>query len=98
MFALSSAALTQNVARACAQGVTTKCGCSPIPNTPPPENFKWGGCGDDIRYGIIFAGAFTDAAYINKKKTKFSKPFEVNKHNNGVGRKVSCSVCSKDWV
>lgn len=86
VYALSSAALAQSVAKACAMGIAKRCGCGAIPNEPPPGDWKWGGCGDNIAHGSVFSRVFTEAPYAKKK---FSKARAVNIHNNRVGREVS---------
>ncbi|GFR69836.1 protein Wnt, partial [Elysia marginata] len=96
VYGISSAALVHSVSRACSIGVTAKCSCGPLPNWEPEEEFKhseiisfaqWGGCGDDVKFGISFGLQFTDATLINKKgKVKLSKKALMNKHNFQVGR------------
>ena len=85
VYALAAAALTQSIAKACSSGASSKCSCGPLPNEPPPGEFKWGGCGDDVGFGVIFSKWFTDTPW-NKKRT--SKRHLVNIHNNAVGRQV----------
>ena len=85
VYALAAAALTQSIAKACSSGASAKCSCGPLPNEPPPGEFKWGGCGDDVGFGVIFSKWFTDTPW-NKKRT--SKRHLVNIHNNAVGRQV----------
>ena len=85
MYSLSAAALAQSIAKGCSAGHSSKCNCGQTPTEPPPGQFKWGGCGDDVRFGVIFSKWFTDAA-INKKK--MTKNALMNMHNNAVGRKV----------
>ncbi|XP_074658095.1 protein Wnt-11b-2-like [Tubulanus polymorphus] len=70
VYALSSASITQSIARACSSGRTSRCSCGPLPREPPDGDFKWGGCGDDLRYGIYLSRTFTDAPYIYRKKSK----------------------------
>ncbi|XP_063933567.1 protein Wnt-11b-1-like [Zophobas morio] len=104
VYAISSAALTYTMARACASGTLYHCTCASKPNEPPNGNFQWGGCGDNIYWGVYFAKRFID----NVEKLNFDKTrkrrrgnFEekknlllreeiaaVNLHNNRVGRKV----------
>jgi hypothetical protein len=100
--ALSSAALVHAISKACSAGHSSKCGCGPIPNdpppTPPPGNglngppgsgagqFKWGGCADDLRFGLVFGKWFTDTPTSNSRK--ISRRAVINSHNNAVGRKV----------
>ena len=87
MYALSSAALVQNIAKTCSQGLTTQCGCAPHPNEDPPEaDFSWGGCGDNVGYGSLVAELFADADSKKKQNAKLSL---VNRHNNAAGRTVS---------
>ncbi|KAK3912646.1 Protein Wnt-11b-2 [Frankliniella fusca] len=62
VYALSSAAATYSLARACAQGALPLCSCAGPPRDPPNGNFKWGGCGDNVRYGGALARQFADAA------------------------------------
>ncbi len=51
VYALTSAALTRAVARGCSSGILKQCACGSFPRHPPDGQFKWGGCGDDIKYG-----------------------------------------------
>ncbi len=90
MYALSSAALTQSVGKACAIGATTKCGCGRLPSESPPGDFKWGGCGDDLSFGIDFSRYFADGN-VNKRK-RLSKRKVVDVHNNAAGRKVGSNI------
>lgn len=78
--------LVHSIARACSVGVTTKCSCGALPNHPPHEDFKWGGCGDDLKYGLYFSEQFTDAELMKKGKIRKSKKSQMNSHNNAVGR------------
>ena len=86
VYALSAAILSQTVAKACGRGASTKCGCGQEPNEPAPGDFKWGGCGDDVNFGILFSKWFTDSPWT---KPKDSKNHLINIHNSEVGRKVS---------
>ncbi|KZS10925.1 protein Wnt-11b-2 isoform X3 [Daphnia magna] len=61
VYALASAALTRVVARGCSAGMLKQCACGTFPRHPPDGQFKWGGCGDDIKYAKQFAKSFTDA-------------------------------------
>lgn len=85
VFCLSSASLVHSVSKGCSAGLTDRCQCGRTPNEAPPVNFKWGGCGDDLGFGVIFTRTFTDTHWAKKRKTRQSL---VNLHNNGVGRKV----------
>ncbi|KDR22144.1 Protein Wnt-11 [Zootermopsis nevadensis] len=62
VYALSSAAVTYTIARACSSGALFHCSCASPPRDPPNGNFKWGGCGDNVRWGSQFGKQFTDCA------------------------------------
>ena len=97
VYSLSSAALAQAISKACAVGVTTKCGCGRFPTEAPPKDFKWGGCGDDIGFGLAFSNAFGESIdpkmNMDRRELRssngISKRSMVNSHNNRAGRLVS---------
>jgi len=62
VYALSSAAVAYTIARACSAGTLFHCSCASPPRDPPNGNFKWGGCGDNVRWGTQFGKKFTDSA------------------------------------
>ncbi|RUS84548.1 hypothetical protein EGW08_007717 [Elysia chlorotica] len=91
VYGISSAALVHSVSRACSIGLTSKCSCGPLPRPidEPEEDFKWGGCGDDVTFGLSFGEQFTDATLVNKKgRVKQSKKAMMNRHNFRVGREI----------
>lgn len=85
VFAISAATLTHSIARACSVGVTTKCSCGALPNEAPEGDYKWGGCGDDVEYGLRFSELFT--SYITNNDSVKKKSM-MNNHNIGTGNKV----------
>lgn len=62
MYAISSAALAYTLARACSGGSLHHCTCASPPGDPPGVNFKWGGCGDNLKWAKNFAKRFLDNA------------------------------------
>ena len=82
VYALASASLTHAIARACSIGITTKCSCGALPNEAPQGDFKWGGCGDDLDFGLDFSRIFVGDEVGKKKKAM------MNRHNSAAGRKV----------
>lgn len=62
------------MARACASGLMYHCTCASHPQESPRSNFKWGGCGDNLKWGKNFAKKFLD----NVEK-------EYDKHAKGNG-------------
>ena len=85
VYAIASASLTHSIARACSIGITTKCSCGALPNEAPQGDFKWGGCGDDLDFGMEFSKAFIADKEDKKKKNM------MNRHNSAAGRKVGNS-------
>ena len=53
------------------------------------QGWKWGGCSDNIDYGIWFARTFVDAPEKLKHATSKDVRALMNLHNNEVGRTVS---------
>lgn len=82
VYAIASASLTHSIARACSIGITTKCSCGALPNEAPQGDFKWGGCGDDLDFGMEFSKAFIADKEDKKKKNM------MNRHNSAAGRKI----------
>ncbi|XP_021947720.1 protein Wnt-5a [Folsomia candida] len=89
--AVWSAAVTEAVARSCREGSISSCGCG---KTPRPADLKdewrWGGCGDNLQYGYKFAQNFVDIREqenptVDKKGKTRSL---VNLHNNEAGRRA----------
>lgn len=85
--AISSAGVVFAITRACSQGELKSCSCDPKKKGSAKDSkghFDWGGCSDNIDYGIKFARAFVDA---KEWKGKDARAL-MNLHNNRAGRKV----------
>ncbi|NWQ74000.1 WNT2 protein, partial [Columbina picui] len=100
--AISSAGVVFAITRACSQGELKSCSCDPKKKGSARDSkghFDWGGCSDNIDYGVKFARAFVDA---KERKGKDARAL-MNLHNNRAGRKVGvpptaargCSQCCK---
>lgn len=87
MHAISSAGVVFAITRACSQGELKSCSCDPKKKGSAKDSkghFDWGGCSDNIDYGIKFARAFVDA---KERRGKDARAL-MNLHNNRAGRKV----------
>ena len=53
VYALSAAAISHAIARACTSGDLPGCSCGPVPGEPPGPGNRWGGCADNLSYGLL---------------------------------------------
>ncbi|EHB10975.1 Protein Wnt-2b [Heterocephalus glaber] len=85
VYAISSAGVVHAITRACSQGELSVCSCDPYTRGRHHDqrgDFDWGGCSDNIHYGVRFAKAFVDA---KEKRLKDARAL-MNLHNNRCGR------------
>ncbi|KAI3357706.1 hypothetical protein L3Q82_016114 [Scortum barcoo] len=86
VYAISSAGVVYALTRACSQGELKTCNCDPKQKRGRASDergeFDWGGCSDNINYGIKFAKTFIDA----KERTVRDARALMNLHNNRCGR------------
>jgi len=73
-------------ARGVPQRQSDATGQSLPPSTPGQQQYQWGGCGDDVAYGLEFGQKFGSAKWI--RRTPSIKSLN-DLHNQRVGRKVS---------
>lgn len=88
VYAISSAGVVYALTRACSQGELKNCNCDPHKRGRSQDDrgeFDWGGCSDNINYGIKFAKTFIDA----RERTVRDARALMNLHNNRCGRTVS---------
>ncbi|XP_054718174.1 protein Wnt-11b-2-like [Uloborus diversus] len=95
VYALASASAAHTIARACSDGSLDSCGCGGAPHEPPHGDFKWGGCGHNVRHGLKFARNFADAPWRQKSVRKRVEA-TVNRHNNQAGRRAVRSSLQTD--
>ncbi|XP_065350335.1 protein Wnt-16-like [Cloeon dipterum] len=86
IYAISSAGVVHSVTQACSSGNLTDCNCDTTrQGQSTKEGWKWGGCSDNLKYGMAFARNFVDVV---EKKKKHGIRAKMNLHNNAAGRKV----------
>ncbi|MCJ8742171.1 hypothetical protein PDJAM_G00079000 [Pangasius djambal] len=102
VYALAAAAISHTIARACTSGDLRLCTCGPIPGDALEPGHRWGGCTDNLHYGLIMGSKFSDAPMKMKKKTGLHPNKLMHLHNSEVGRqclvfktlKLICERCS----
>lgn len=65
------------------------CTCGPIPGEIPEPGYRWGGCADNLHYGLLMGSKFSDAPMKMKKKSGSNANKLMHLHNSEVGRQVS---------
>lgn len=90
--AITSAGVVHSVTEACSAGNLTDCSCdrSRLGHVTTNEGWKWGGCSDNVRYGMMFAKHFVDqrdrAARESAKSPQELLRSLMNLHNSEAGR------------
>ena len=84
MYAITSAGVVHEVTRACSRGELKDCDCDPNHKGTSAEGFEWGGCSDNIPYGMKVAKTFVDSGENGRDARA-----KMNLHNNLAGRRVS---------
>ncbi|XP_055324287.1 protein Wnt-1-like [Sitodiplosis mosellana] len=80
--AINAASLAWSITRACSRGDLTECSCD---NTirRKQRKWQWGGCSEDINYGVLFSRKFIDSQESNETAAGL-----MNLHNNEAGRRA----------
>ena len=88
--AIISAGIVHTIAQNCSRGDFKECGCHDRrPSSRRSEEsraggFRWGGCSDDVDFGMKVAKSFLD------EQEPETGPISImNMHNNNIGRMVS---------
>ncbi|XP_028014110.2 protein Wnt-11 isoform X2 [Eptesicus fuscus] len=87
VYALSAATISHAIARACTSGDLPGCSCGPVPGEPPGPGNRWGGCADNLSYGLLMGAKFSDAP-MKVKKTGSQANKLMRLHNSEVGRQM----------
>lgn len=81
--AINAASLAWSITRACSKGDLTECSCDNSIRRKP-RKWQWGGCSEDVNYGVMFSRKFIDSQEHNDTAAGL-----MNLHNNEAGRRVS---------
>ncbi|XP_044534661.1 protein Wnt-16 [Gracilinanus agilis] len=97
IYAVMAAGLVHSVTRSCSAGNMTECSCDTnLQNGgSATEGWHWGGCSDDIQYGMWFSRRFLDVPTRNTTG-KDGKLLAMNLHNNEAGRQAVAKLMSVD--
>ncbi|XP_062994218.1 protein Wnt-9b [Elgaria multicarinata webbii] len=83
LYAVSSAALTHSLARACSAGRMERCTCDDSPDLENHKAWQWGVCGDNLKYSTRFLKNF-----LGQKKVGKDLRAKVDIHNTNMGIKA----------
>ena len=96
IYAILSAGVVHATTKACSIGNLKDCTCD-MSNygEHDVEGWKWGGCSDNVNYGIWFSETFVDAPERLRHLKSRNIRNVMNLHNNKVGRSVSMIINDK---
>ncbi|XP_001375857.1 protein Wnt-9b [Monodelphis domestica] len=83
LYAVSSAALTHALARACSAGRMERCTCDDSPDLENRQAWQWGVCGDNLKYSTKFLSNF-----LGPKKGSKDLRARMDAHNTNMGIKA----------
>ncbi|OWK15181.1 hypothetical protein Celaphus_00001411, partial [Cervus elaphus hippelaphus] len=83
LYAVSAAALTHTLARACSAGRMERCTCDDSPGLESRQAWQWGVCGDNLKYSTKFLNNF-----LGPKRGSKDLRARVDAHNTHVGIKA----------
>ncbi|XP_075284064.1 protein Wnt-16 [Opisthocomus hoazin] len=98
IYAVMSAGLVHSVTRSCSAGNMTECSCDTTlrHGGSASEGWHWGGCSDDIHYGMAFSRKFLDVPVKNATGKSGSGLAAMNLHNSEAGRQAVAKLMSVD--
>ncbi|KAF7697839.1 protein Wnt-9b [Silurus meridionalis] len=80
LLAVSSAALSHTLAKACSSGRMERCTCDDTPGLQQREAWQWGVCGDNLKYSTRFLKKF-----LGQKRVSKDLRAQVDSHNINAG-------------
>ncbi|XP_020609075.1 protein Wnt-16-like isoform X2 [Orbicella faveolata] len=104
VYAITSAGVVHAASRSCSLGNLSDCACEARrKRKQPSRGWEWGGCNDDVKFGVWLSKTFVDAPERNersgtiadrKMRVRKKGRYLMNLHNNEVGRLVVQSLVS----
>ncbi|KAK0051883.1 protein Wnt-16, partial [Biomphalaria pfeifferi] len=87
VYAILSAGVVHAVTQACSVGNLSDCSCDMTRyGEADVDGWKWGGCSDNVNYGLWFSKTFVDAPDVVNHQNGRNVRSLMNLHNNEVGR------------
>ncbi|XP_056463248.1 protein Wnt-9b isoform X1 [Gadus chalcogrammus] len=80
LLAVSSAALSHALAKACSSGRMERCTCDDSPGLQHREAWQWGVCGDNLKYSTKFLKKF-----LGQKRVSKDLRAQIDAHNINIG-------------
>ncbi|XP_036184743.1 protein Wnt-16 [Myotis yumanensis] len=98
IYAVMAAGLVHAVTRSCSAGNMTECSCDTTLQNggSASEGWHWGGCSDDVQYGMWFSRKFLDFPIRNTTGRESKVLLAMNLHNNEAGRQAVAKLMSVD--
>ncbi|XP_058047019.1 protein Wnt-16 isoform X1 [Ahaetulla prasina] len=98
IYAVMAAGLVHSMTHLCSTGNLTDCACdSMLQNSGSArEGWHWGGCSDDIQYGMWLSRKFLDGPTKNISRKDRNGLMVMNLHNNEAGRLAVAKLMSID--
>ncbi|KAK3797887.1 hypothetical protein RRG08_052486 [Elysia crispata] len=97
IYAVLSAGVVHAVTQACSVGNLTDCSCDMSRyGESDVEGWKWGGCSDNVDYGLYVSKQFVDAPEVSQDHS--DSRILMNLHNNEVGRESTHRLTSRPLV
>uniref|UniRef100_A0A8C0NHG1 Protein Wnt n=1 Tax=Canis lupus familiaris TaxID=9615 RepID=A0A8C0NHG1_CANLF len=98
IYAVMAAGLVHSVTRSCSAGNMTECSCDTTLQNggSASEGWHWGGCSDDVQYGMWFSRKFLDFPIRNTTGKESKVLLAMNLHNNEAGRQAVAKLMSVD--
>eukprot|EP00118_Oscarella_pearsei_P028519 m.2356 g.2356 ORF g.2356 m.2356 type:complete len:347 (+) comp8600_c0_seq1:136-1176(+) len=91
-YAVASAAITWSISRECALSDLPECGCGRVRGEKEGETWEWGGCGDNLEYGIDYTTRFIS----NRERVPDKARALMNDHNIAAGTQIALNTVKKN--